>query len=787
MIHTLSEPHRSTLRSAAIDPEFSASLGDYTARSITDLPKEFRTQSWAPRAAHYPALVFAWPQLDGSTLYQVRPDSPPLDDAGKPKKYLFPAGSTGAYAPSALLRAGSPDGPVLVQEGTKQARAAATHAPAEYEVLAVAGCRAIQSLPDEWFARFVRRVVVISFDGDWETNPDVMNALHKTVQRFKEAGADRVKVLSLKGRMSAPTDGLDDVLAVQPEDKRAQCLAYLLDNARKAPDGRTTLGTASQAREWLTSTLGTARLSGVFSRAGQLVCTPRIGERGYITPPKGSADPLVAGAAQVLPLAADSLRGLVNHRYADALGRYEVIKDDAGVMTGRRWIPASLQTDPVSNVVGAVKAGESMPKVRTLSRVVHTPVVLKDGSVLAEPGYHADSQVLYLPARDLDVPAVSDAPSDADIKAARELLLDPIAQFPFVTDDHRLNWIGLLFTPLLGDLVPGPRPLGIIDATQKGTGKSYLASMIRAVHGGAMHGSLTSDKEEQNKIIMSILTTTTAPVVCFDNQRGTVRGAPLEALLTSTEYQGRELGKTGIVRAVNDRLWLMTGNNAAIGGDLARRVIWVSLDANVPNPHERTGFRIADPVAWMTEHRGAVLHAMLTIARGWVLAGRPMAAARRSDDFAAWQQQLGGMLAWAGFEGSLTGSAKSVESEDDSEWGDFLVQIFEVFGTKPWQTSDVMDKIKESSGSFEDRSKVIDPSCLPGALAEGLHRSGTAGTKRSLGKWIGNRVGQYANGYAVKLHTSSHRGNTYRLEEAVPVVPEDAPASNEEIADPFAD
>ena len=43
-------------------------------------------------------------------------------------------------------------------------------------------------------------------------------------------------------------------------------------------------------------------------------------------------------------------------------------------------------------------------------------------------------------------------------------------------------------------------------------------------------------------------------------------------------WSDRWLGQNRSVTAPNDRLWLATGNNAAFGGDLARRIATVALE-----------------------------------------------------------------------------------------------------------------------------------------------------------------------------------------------------------------
>jgi hypothetical protein len=167
----------------------------------------------------------------------------------------------------------------------------------------------------------------------------------------------------------------------------------------------------------------------------------------------------------------------------------------------------------------------------------------------------------------------------------------------------------------------------------QGSGKTLLAKIIAILHGGVQRGELPRDADELRKSITAALIDTTAPVVTFDNLTGVIRSSVLESLLTSRTWTDRLLGQNRSVTATNDRLWLATGNNAAFGGDLARRNATVALDPPEANHHLRDNFKIKELEVWAEQCRGDLLAAILTVARGWVVAGRPSETAR-SDSYA---------------------------------------------------------------------------------------------------------------------------------------------------------
>ena len=117
------------------------------------------------------------------------------------------------------------------------------------------------------------------------------------------------------------------------------------------------------------------------------------------------------------------------------------------------------------------------------------------------PGYDLETGLLYLPYEGLDVVDVPDDPTDEDFKNARELILKPIAEFPFVTPDDKATWIGLAMTPALRQLFPPPYQMGIITATNPGSGKTLLTRLLTIVHGGVQRGEMPRDDAELRKSI----------------------------------------------------------------------------------------------------------------------------------------------------------------------------------------------------------------------------------------------------------------------------------------------
>jgi hypothetical protein len=240
--------------------------------------------------------------------------------------------------------------------------------------------------------------------------------------------------------------------------------------------------------------------------------------------------------------------------------------------------------------------------------------------MLATPGYDVESGYLYQPLG--PVPQFPTSPTPDQARAAAGRILDLVGEFTWAGEHDKANYIGGLLTPLMRLATPPPYKMIAIGAHQRGSGKSLLAQIYRIVHGGTLRGWPGSE-EELKKQVTSILSQTTAPVCQLDNIRGLLRSATLEALLTSPEYTDRVLGTSNDTVMKNDRLWVATGNNMVLGGDMDRRVVWVTIDPGVERPEDRNYFIIKDLAAHVTHNRVAILGDLLTMLAAWDAKGRP--------------------------------------------------------------------------------------------------------------------------------------------------------------------
>jgi hypothetical protein len=221
-----------------------------------------------------------------------------------------------------------------------------------------------------------------------------------------------------------------------------------------------------------------------------------------------------------------------------------------------------------------------------------------------------------------------------------------------------------LLTPFVRELVDGPTPLFLIDKPAPGTGATLLVDVLLGPALGRSVGVMSEgrDEDEWRKRLTSALLQGRGAIL-IDNLRRPLDSGALSAMLTARAWEDRILGFNRLVRLAVRAVFVATGNNPAVSTEIARRTCRIRLDAKVDRPWQRKGFRHPDLPAWAAEQRGEFVWAALTIARGWVAAGRPAGSARLGM-FESWATTLSGMLELAGIPGLMSSIEEFYESAD---------------------------------------------------------------------------------------------------------------------------
>lgn len=393
---------------------------------------------------------------------------------------------------------------------------------------------------------------------------------------------------------------------------------------------------------------------------------------------------------------------------------------------------------PPKDAVRALLDSSQLLGFPILRGVVEVPLMRPDGSILDEPGYDEKSEYLYEPMPGLVVPDIPHEPTRADVDAARKLLFDELlVDFPLVDDASQANAVGLLLTAVIRRSIAGQVPMALINAPVKGTGKSLLAEIVAVIATGvgAAMTTLSNNPEEERKRLTAQLWAG-MDICVIDNIDTKLASGVLAAMLTAPVWSDRILGKSKMVVLRNTTVWMATGNNLEIGGDLSRRCYEVRMDAKVARPFQRE-FRHPNLFAWTSEHRGELIAALLTIARAWHAAGCPPGRQRRLGSFQSWADVIGGILDFVGIDGFLD-NLDALYQRDDADVAahELFLNAWELeFGSDPITSATVEAAI--AGGCPEIKA------ALPDQLAEALDQPGGEATrKRRIGQYLAKLEGR---------------------------------------------
>jgi hypothetical protein len=337
-----------------------------------------------------------------------------------------------------------------------------------------------------------------------------------------------------------------------------------------------------------------------------------------------------------------------------------------------------------------------------LIAIAESPFLRPDGTVVSQPGYDEATRTYYKPYGTLDGFAVSLAPTAHHVDAARELILEVFCNFPFVDAANKANALALFITPELRPAINGPVPMALIDAPQAGTGKGLLVECVHIKTTGMSAvmkpAPARNDESEWRKTLTATIERARILTV-FDNIETVLDSSSLALALTATSYEDRILGKSENTPPLPQRLvFVMTGNNLALGGDLPRRCYWIRIDAQESQPWLRKPevFKHPDLRAWVHANRGRLLSAVLTLGRAWFLADCPPASTPILGTFEEWSRIVGGVLAFCGVDGFLGNLDDLYEKSDPSQaaWASFLAALKDKMPSAGFKAADLTNRLK---------------------------------------------------------------------------------------------
>ena len=336
----------------------------------------------------------------------------------------------------------------------------------------------------------------------------------------------------------------------------------------------------------------------------------------------------------------DRMRSVVDRHVRLALGKQGKDDDDPVLV----YKPCSGDNGRL-----VLAYAEDEGSIRELEHLASHPVLVGPDYELARPGWNEESNT-YLAADEQPIPL--------DLSTAKAVLEDLVVDFPWKSSADRSNYFGLLLTPLLRPALREPVPMHLIGSPIERTGKSKLASIVFGISitGHPLPDAQIGVREEEREKRITALLLSGASCAHLDNLTHFIDSAALASLLTSTRYQGRELNYSRMLTLPNQLTIVGTGNNVHATGEIAKRVVPISLESPLESPETRQDYVHPDLRSYVEENRPRVLGALLGLVESWKAAGRPRGSVPMGG-FERWAAVVGGILQHAGYRDWMTNVA----------------------------------------------------------------------------------------------------------------------------------
>jgi len=303
-------------------------------------------------------------------------------------------------------------------------------------------------------------------------------------------------------------------------------------------------------------------------------------------------------------------------------------------------------------VVAAIRELGEWGALDPLFGIVEAPTMRANGTVVNQAGYDQSTGLLYEPSR--TYPSIPESPTDAEVIAALGTLLGPFREFQLEGCADMASLLALLLTIAGRPAIEGPVPHWAVMSPSFGSGKTLLCEGVTLAMTGSAPDSMSpvggrvSDAEAEMRKRVTSLVMEAPRVAIIDNiPDGDVLDSKVFAsLLTASVWTDRLLGKNEKIHLPHRIVWLSTGCNFRLWGDIARRSLSIVIDPHVEDPHLRK-FKVEDFLGHIREQHPSLLVAALTILRGYVVAGKPRHGHSLLGKFEAWDALIRGSAIWA--------------------------------------------------------------------------------------------------------------------------------------------
>lgn len=279
-----------------------------------------------------------------------------------------------------------------------------------------------------------------------------------------------------------------------------------------------------------------------------------------------------------------------------------------------------------------------------LDAVTINPIINLDGIHIDKIGFDPVTNV-YFSSREKweEIPK---KPTDEEVKKAFSVLWKPFEKFPFASNLDLSVFFSAILTAVLRPILP-TSPAFAIDAPLHGTGKTLLARCLGILVAGKepdISAPFDSERDVKNKILSLLMEG--RKCIIIDNLSETLDSPCLASCLTSREYSDRMLHTNKNISLATRLLWVFTGNNIKIAGDLNRRILVTRIDPKMESGDVLSRSFKIDPARYCLNHRKELVLAALTILSGFYSSRQIELSVGRTPSFEEWSDSVRQCVLW---------------------------------------------------------------------------------------------------------------------------------------------
>ncbi|BBP43532.1 hypothetical protein [Thiosulfativibrio zosterae] len=292
--------------------------------------------------------------------------------------------------------------------------------------------------------------------------------------------------------------------------------------------------------------------------------------------------------------------------------------------------------NPSKNLVKNIIEVGKLNRLKHLKAITDHPLIRGDLKPMLKPGYDSSTEIMGVFNMD-DFPDF-----ERNIDAQRALhhlkvIFEPFREFPFESNADLTVAITAIFSVVLRPILKTCPAFGF-DAPLQGSGKTLLATALSVIGTGEIVSAmapLDSRKEDEVRKRLLSLLIADQQIAIFDNMVGVFDSPSMASVITQEGYSDRELGISHMQDTINNCVFIFTGNNLQMNGDMSRRVLMCRINPQSEQPINRT-FDF-DPIELARETRPKIIMSVLALVQYWIDAGAPEEKGRAAS-FSSWDK-----------------------------------------------------------------------------------------------------------------------------------------------------